>query len=85
MKIIPSGYESDYFISIEPNQIKEYIVDMTNIAESDGDYQLDYKFDTSSFSSMAFGYYTNGYPLEELTRITIKSDSVKFVPKFKKY
>lgn len=76
LRIVPNGYESDFYISISPGEIKKYDCNMTNIADADGDYKLDYKFDTSNFESETFGYYTNGYQIEEKIIIIFEIDSI---------
>lgn len=76
LRIVPSGYESDYYISLSPREIKKYDCNMTDIADSDGAYKIDYKFDTSYFVSDTFGYYTNGYQIEEKMIITFEADTI---------
>ncbi len=58
---------------------------MTNIAKVDGDYQIDYKFESSDFISETFGYYTNGYPIEKLNKIEIKTNTLLFDAEFNSY
>ncbi|SZD73861.1 Uncharacterised protein [Candidatus Ornithobacterium hominis] len=76
LRIVPNGYESDYYISLSSGQLKKYDCNMTDIADVDGDYRLDYKFVTSLFETKTFGYYTNGYPIEKLIRISIETDTI---------
>ncbi len=85
LRLIPSGYERDYYISIAPNMTKEYIMDMTNIAKVDGDYQIDYIKNLNTRISKTFGYYTNGYPIESLIRVSIKPDTVLFDSELNRY
>lgn len=85
LRIVPNGYESDYYISISPGEIKKYDCNMTDIGDADGEYKLDYKFDTSSFVSEIFGYYTNGYQIEEKIIIIIKTDSLIYDSQLKDY
>jgi len=58
---------------------------MTNIADADGDYKLDYKFDTSNFESETFRYYTNGYQIEEKIIIIFEIDSIIYDSQLKDY
>lgn len=76
LRIIPNGYESDFYISISPGEIKKYDCKMTDIVDADGDYRLDYKFYTSLFATKIFGYYINGYPIESLIKISIEKDTI---------
>jgi hypothetical protein len=85
LRIVPSGYESDYYISISPGEIKKYNCNMTDIADADGEYRLDYKFDTSNFVSETFGYYTNGYQIEEKIIIIFEMDSIIYNSQLKDY
>jgi hypothetical protein len=85
LRIVPNGYESDYYISLSPGESKKYDCNMTNIADADGNYRLDYKFDTSLFATKTFGYYTNGYPIESLIRISIDKDTIIFDSELKQY
>jgi len=85
LRLIPSGYESDYYISIAPKKTVEYILDMTDIAKVDGDYQIDYKFNSKNYNTKTFGYYTNGYPIESLIRVNIKPDTIMFDSELNRY
>ena len=85
LRLIPSGYESDYYISIAPNMTKEYIMDMTDIAKVDGDYQIDYIKNLNMRISKTFGYYTNGYPIESLIKVSIKPDTILFDSELNRY
>ncbi len=85
LRIVPNGYESDYYISLTPGELKKYDCNMTDIADSDEDYRLNYKFDTSLFVTKTFGYYTNGYPIESLIRVSIKPDTILFDLELNRY
>ncbi|GAB7089701.1 hypothetical protein [Marinifilum fragile] len=85
LRIVPNGYESKHYISLLPGETKKYDCDMTNIAKVDGDYQIDYKFESSDFISETFGYYTNGYPIEKLNKIEIKTNTLLFDAEFNSY
>lgn len=71
------------FISLQPGQSQIYWFDMTNLPAVDGDYLLTYKDSTTK--SIRFGYFTNGAPLEKLTKIIIKQDTVIFDQIFNEY
>ncbi|WP_321516158.1 hypothetical protein [Marinifilum fragile] len=85
LRIVPNGYECKHYISLLPRETKKYDCDMTNIAKVDGDYQIDYKFESSDFISETFGYYTNGYPIEKLNKIEIKTNTLLFDAEFNSY
>lgn len=60
---------------LTPNKPIRIEVDMTN-TKVDGSYSIHYKINGKRYFEN-FGYYTNGFPLEELTRIQIvNSDSL---------
>jgi hypothetical protein len=76
LRIVPNGYESDNFIFLNQGEKKEYLVDMSAIIKTDGDYKISFKPKEDSVITKVFGYYTNGYPLEKITRIIILSDTI---------
>ncbi len=51
---------------------------MTGIEKIDGSYRFSYKKKNGELIVKGFGYYTNRYPTEKLTRIVIEKDSIKF-------
>ena len=64
-------------IKLNPNETKSYSLNMTNTPQVDGSYIVGYKLKGSDIRKQEhFGYFTNGYPNEELTKITIKTDTV---------
>jgi hypothetical protein len=65
------------YISVCPNETITYLTDMSTIPKIDGSFNLIFK-QGSLRSVKSFGYYTNGYPLEKLTRIYIYPDTIKF-------
>jgi len=75
--IYPNENADEKYISLKPRETVEYKVDMTNIGRVDGDYLISYKINNQSISQ-EFGYYSNGYPLEELIIIEIEEDSIIF-------
>ncbi len=64
------------FITLEPDQIETYWLDMTDLPKVDGDYLLTFKRNETSKELKRFGYFTNGYPLEKVTKIQIEKDTV---------
>ena len=84
LKIEPMVVSEGKFISLEPNEKAEYKADMTGIAKIDGSYRLSYKQNGETIIKN-FGYYSNGYPSDYLTRIEIKKDTLKFDAEFEKY
>ena len=84
LKIEPMVVSKGKFISLEPNEKAEYKADMTGIAKIDGSYQLSYQQNGETFIKN-FGYYSNGYPSDYLTRIEIEKDTLKFEAEFEKY
>jgi hypothetical protein len=85
VRIIPNGYESDKYITLGVNEKIEYLVDMSSIAKTDGDYQLNYINEAGLMETLIFGYYTNGYQIESVIRIRIETDTIIFDSEFKKY
>lgn len=64
------------FIKIKPGQMKTYWLDMTGIPKVDGDYLLTLKQENNHKEVTRFGYFTNGYSLEEVTKIRIEKDTI---------
>jgi hypothetical protein len=64
------------FIKLEPDQTETYWLDMTELPKVDGDYLLTFKRNRTNKEIERFGYFTNGYPLEEVTKIRIEEDTV---------
>jgi hypothetical protein len=85
LSINASGYDNNKAISIEVDEKKEYVMDMSDITASDGEYQLDFKFASGEMESRNFGYYSNGIPLESITRIVIEKDTVSYDSEYEKY
>lgn len=64
------------FIQIKPGDSNIYWLDMTDLPKADGDYLLTFKRNHTYTEMERFGYFTNGYPLEEVTNIRIEKDTV---------
>ncbi len=65
------------YLKLAPGESEDYLSDMTDLPMADGAYILTYRMTDSGIKKQKeFGYFTNGYPLEDLTEITIEQDSV---------
>ena len=64
------------FITLKAGESKIYWLNMTNLPKVDGDYLLTFKKNQANKEIKRFGYFTNGYPLEEITKIQIDKDTV---------
>lgn len=64
------------FITLKVGESKIYWLNMTNLPKVDGDYLLTFKKNQANKEIKRFGYFTNGYPLEEITKIQIDKDTV---------
>jgi hypothetical protein len=64
------------YLKLESGESRIYWFNMNNIPTVDGDYLLRFKRMTNKIESERFGYFTNGYPLEEITKIEILKDTV---------
>ena len=81
LKIEPMVNSNGKYIYLKPNENVKYKADMTGIPKTDGSYRLSYK-QNGELKVKDFGYYTNGYPTEKLTKIYIEVDSLKFDMEF---
>ena len=84
LKIEPMVISDGIYISIDSNEKVKYKSDMTGIPNTDGSYRISYR-QNGLTKTKDFGYYTNGYPTEKLTRIKIEKDTLKFDFEFGKY
>lgn len=75
--VILPNKDLNKYISINPGEVKEYSCNMTGGAKVDGSYQLTFRANLKTRTEV-FGYFTNGYPLEEMTTINIKPDTILF-------
>ena len=79
--ILPDNIK-DNFIQVKPNTKVSYNINMTDLPKVDGSYRLSFKSKTKAVS-IPFGYYSNGYPMESITRIIINPDTVLIKPEYK--
>ncbi len=64
------------YLKLESGQSKTYWLDMTDLPKVDGDYLLTYKDKKLINRRVRFGYFTNGFSLEKVTKINIQEDTV---------
>ena len=79
--IRPDNFKN-HFLQIEANSKSIYYTDMTDLPKVDGAHLLSYQLNGAT-SKKSFGYYTNGYPSESLTRISIFLDTVLIKQEYK--
>ena len=84
LKIEPNTSDVGKYISLKKGEISEYKSDMTPIPKTDGDYQISFSVNGIN-KTQIFGYYTNGYPLEKITKIKIEKDTIVIDQIFGKY
>lgn len=84
LNIEPMVVSEGKYISLNTNEKVEYKADMTGITKTDGSYRLSYKQNGETIIK-GFGYYSNGYPSEKITRIEIEKDTLKFDYEFGNY
>lgn len=82
LTIQPDGNKHNQ-ISIEPNSKATLKTDMTRLPKVDGGYYLSFK-SKGTLRGVNFGYYSNGYPAESITRINIQPDTIIIKPEYKK-
>jgi hypothetical protein len=81
--ILPDN-RKDHFIQLRANAKSTFTTDMTGLPKVDGSYQLLFKLKNRTRGKY-FGYYTNGSPLENLTRIYIYTDTVSIQQEYNNY
>ena len=84
LKIEPMVLNNGNYITLRSHDRMNYQADMSGIAKTDGSYRLTYMQD-GKLLVKNFGYYTNGYPIEKLTRIAIEKDTLMFDFEFDHY
>lgn len=82
--IEPMVVSKGKYISIKPDEKAEYKADMTGIPKNDGSYKLSYQQNGETIIKN-FGYYSNGYPSEKITKIEIQKDTLIFDMEFVRY
>lgn len=73
------------FLNLEQGETQIYFLDMTELPKVDGDYLLTFKENPTNTKLKRFGYFTNGYPSEEVTKIEIRKDTVIIEQQFDEY
>ncbi len=84
LNIEPNISDIGKYISPKKGEKVEYKSDMTTIPKTDGDYQISFLMNGVN-KKQVFGYYTNGYPLERITKIKIEKDTILIDQVFEKY
>jgi hypothetical protein len=70
----PSNNSDRIFITLNPNDTKDYVLDMRAI-HTDGAYGLLYK-QNNEWKKRMFGYFANGFASEKITLVKILPDTV---------
>ena len=78
VRVYPSGYDMGYYHTIQSGKNQSIVVDMSDIPTHDGDYTLEYKIKSDTLNEVKFGYYTNGFALEDRITISIQQDSILY-------
>tara|TARA_R110000850_G_scaffold11842_1_gene40436 strand:- start:306 stop:674 length:369 start_codon:yes stop_codon:yes gene_type:complete len=84
LKIEPMVISNGNYISLDSNEKAKYIADMTDIPKHDGSYGISYQINEEN-KIKDFGYYTNGYPLEKITKIEIQGETILIDQIFSSY
>jgi hypothetical protein len=74
--------------ALKPQQKVNLAFDFADVSKTDGSYQFSYKLAGSADTlTQTFGYYTNGYPVDQQISLTVYDDSlaVKTVLRKNKY
>ena len=82
LKIQPDK-KTNNSIDIAPNSKVNFKTDMSGNGKVDGSYTISFN-SINGNKILNFGYYTNGYPVESITRIDIQFDTIIIKPEFKK-
>lgn len=77
LKVEPNLSDKGKYISLKKGEKTKYKSDMTSIDKIDGAYQISFLLNGISKTEV-FGYYSNGYPLERITKIEIEKDTILF-------
>ena len=82
LTIQPDANKNNH-INIKPNSKLTLKTDMTKLPKIDGSYYLKYTYNDTA-REMNFGYYSNGYPVESITKINIQPDTIIIQPQYMK-
>jgi len=69
-------------ISIAPRATIVFKTDLKYVAKEDGSYWMQFQWGDTT-REINFGNYRNGYPIEHITKIIIKADTVIIIPVYK--
>ena len=75
MVLKTTGGSELFYKDLLPNELIELRLDMTDIPKTDGHYIIGYCLKDSSVVRH-FGYYTNGYPINNRFEIGIRVDTI---------
>jgi hypothetical protein len=81
LTIQPDKNENNHII-IEPNKKAKLTINMANLPKIDGGYYLQFTC-CNAAKQYGFGYYTNGQPIESITRISVLADTIIVKPEYK--
>ncbi len=84
LKIEPNINKTQQYISLHKGDKIKYKCNMTSIPKVDGAYKISFLIN-GKYKSEIFGYYTNGSPLEKITKIKIERDTIIINQIFEKY
>ena len=76
LKIQPDVNINKY-INLKLDESKFYLLTIPDSIKSDGCYLLKFKINNKNIST-CFGYFTNGFPLDEEIKIIIENDTIKY-------
>lgn len=64
-------------VALGPQQKVSLAYDFIDVPKTDGSYQFRYKFAGSADTlTKNFGYYTNGFPIDQQLTLTVHNDSL---------
>lgn len=77
ISISPDKNSEVNYISLKPNETKNYTTDMSGFG-SDGSYMIQYKKGPYK-NFKVFGYYSNGNSMEKINEVYFETDSIRIV------
>lgn len=76
VQISCTGCKNKKYIELENEDWIKFTLDMSGIPKSDGNYTIEFKRKGKK-ESKGFGYYTNGYPINNKYKIVIWEKGVE--------
>jgi hypothetical protein len=84
LRIEPDGKLQ--WAKVPANDSISLVLDMADHPRVDGSYRLSFREEgVPGLRGLAFGYFSNGTPLESMTRIQLMPDTVVIVPYYHRY